>query len=51
MSLTNLSHHTGNRTRDMPACSAFLRPTASPRASVSYSPLVMICLWCDLIAD
>ena len=33
MSMTNSSDAIGNRTRDLPACSAVPKSTASPRAS------------------
>jgi hypothetical protein len=37
MSMKNSNDTIGNRTRDLPACSAVPQPTATPRASIFYS--------------
>ena len=36
MGMKKSSDTIGNRTRDLPACSAVPQPTASPRASLDY---------------
>jgi len=40
MSMKNSNDTIGNRTRDLPACSAVPQPTAQPRAPRGYGPVV-----------
>ena len=40
--MKNFNDTIGNRTRDLPACSAALQPTAPPRAPLYYNTLCII---------
>jgi hypothetical protein len=44
MSMKNSNDTIGNRTRDLPACSAMPQPTALPRAPLFYVGVQFVCL-------
>ena len=48
MSIKNSSDSTGNRTRDLPTCSAVPQPTAPPRAPLFTSQYMNLNCWCQI---
>jgi transglutaminase/protease-like cytokinesis protein 3 len=47
--MKNSSDTIGNRTRDLPACSAVPQPTATPRAPIIYYIILLCIMYYDIM--